>query len=107
MAGFAINLGDVIRMWILLDVGVAVVALQVSMHAGAELVGIDRDAVSVCVLHRLVAVTCQAIRLRGQPVGHNYQDKGQDAERDGPATSAGLEQGQQALSRAHNNSNDE
>lgn len=56
MAGFAVDLGDLIGMRVLLDVGVAVIALQASVHAGTELVAIDRDAVAICVLHRLVAV---------------------------------------------------
>ena len=40
VAGLAVNLGDVIRMGIFLDVGVAIVALQAAMDAGAELLAI-------------------------------------------------------------------
>ena len=46
VAGFAVNFGDVVRMGILLDVGMAVVALQIAVDAGVELVAVDRDAVA-------------------------------------------------------------
>ena len=90
MAGFAVHLGDVVGMRILLDIGMAVVALQASMHAGAELVAVDGDAVTGCVLHRLVAVAGQAIRLGGQPVRKTEPKKGQEAERDRAVPSNGM-----------------
>jgi hypothetical protein len=94
-------------MRVLLDVGVAVIALQASMHAGTELVAIDRDAVTGCILHRLVAVASQAIRLRGEPVGRNEHGQGQEAERDGPAPSKGLDQAKKQRGWPQGNSNEE
>jgi len=63
MAGFAVDFGDVIGMGVLLDVSVAVAALEAAMDAGAELVAIDGDAVACGVLHGFVGVAGEAIRL--------------------------------------------
>ena len=40
MTGFALDLGNVVRMGILLDVRMAVIALQATVGAGAELVAV-------------------------------------------------------------------
>ncbi len=107
MAGLAVDLGDLVGVRVLLDVGVAVVALQAAVNAGTELVAIDRDAVAGCILHRLVAVASQAICLCGQAVGHNEHSHGQKAECDGPAPSGGPEQVEQPLGWNDNDSNQE
>ena len=65
VAGLAVDLGDVVGMRIFLDVGVAVVALQAAVNAGTEFVAVDGDAVAGGVLHGLVAMAGQAIRLCG------------------------------------------
>lgn len=75
VTGFAINFSNVVRMGIFLDVRMAVIALQAAVDAGAELVAVYRDAVACCVLHRLVAMACQAVRLRREKMGR--QDKGE------------------------------
>src|ERR1700722_10830019 len=93
-------------MRVLLDVGVAIVALQAAVHAGIEFVAIDRVALAGCVLHGLVAMTSQAIRLRRQPVGQCEQEQGQEAKRGGPVPSNGLEQAEKPLGWADNNSNE-
>ena len=107
MAGFAVDSGDVIRMGVLLDIGMAVIALQASMHAGAELVAIDRDAVARCILHGLVAVASQAIRLRDQPVRHGQQRQRQEPQGDGTAPSNGSKQAERSLACPNNNCSDE
>lgn len=107
MAGFAVDLGDVIGMRILLDVGMAVVALEASVHAGAELVAINRNAVTGCVLHGLVAVACQAIRLRREPVRHCEQKQRHHAEQHGSAPSNAYQQSEEPLGGADDNGNQE
>jgi hypothetical protein len=107
VAGIAVDLGDLIGMRVLLDVGVAVIALQASVHAGTELVAIDRDAMAGCVLHRLVGVASQAIRLRGQPVGHSEQEYREEAESDGSMPPKCLEQAEEPLGWTDNYSNQE
>ncbi len=63
VAALAIDLRDVIRVRVFLDICVAVVALKAAMDAGAEFVPIYGDAVPGRILHRLVAVAGQALRL--------------------------------------------
>lgn len=63
MAGFAVDFGDVVGMRVFLNVGVAVVALKAAMAAGAELIAINCDAMAGSILHRLVAVAGEALRL--------------------------------------------
>ena len=69
VAGLALHLRHLLRMRILLDVHVAIVALQAAVNAVAKRLSIHGDAVSVRVLHRRVAMARQAIRLRIEPRG--------------------------------------
>ena len=69
VARLALDLGDVVGMRIFLDVGVAVVALQAAVNAGAEFVAIDGDAVPGGVLHGLVAVAAPGNQLARQGDG--------------------------------------
>jgi len=64
MAGLAFNLGNTFWVRILLDVGVASVASKAAVNACAEFVSVDRDAMARRILHRLVAVTGEAVSLR-------------------------------------------
>ena len=68
VAGLAVDLDDMIGVRILLDIGVAVVALQATVNAGAELVSVDRDAVALRIGHALVAVTGETVSLRNETV---------------------------------------
>ena len=67
MAGLALHLRHLLRVRILLDVHVAVVAFHAAMNAVAKRLPIHGDAVSVPILHRRVAMARQAVRLRMQP----------------------------------------
>ena len=80
MAGFAIDFGDVVRMGIFLDVRVAVIALQTPVNAGAELVAVDRDAVTGCILHCLVAMAGKAVGLRCKAMRRNEDHDEEKAE---------------------------
>ena len=82
MAGFAVDLRDVIGMRVLLDVGVTVIALQTAVNAGTELVSIDRDAVPGCVLHGLVGMAGQTVGLRSQAMGRQEKRECDKAECD-------------------------
>ncbi len=78
VAGLALHLRHLVRMRIFLDVRVAIVAFQAAVNAVAERLSVHRDAVPVGILHRLVSVAGQAIRLRVQPDGrHRQQQRGQ------------------------------
>ena len=79
MAGFAFDLGNMLRVRILLDVGVASVAPKAAVNAGAELVAINCDAVPSCILHRLVAVTGEAVSLRVEKARRRGKHHRQDA----------------------------
>jgi len=75
VASLAVDRGDVVGMRILLDVGVAVVALQAAVNALAELLAIDCNAVSLRILHGLIAVAGEAICLGPQSArGHGNQE---------------------------------
>lgn len=69
VAGLAFNLRNVFGVRVLLDVSVAVVALQAAMDAGTECLPVHRNAMPGGILHRLIAMTCQAICLRQDPHG--------------------------------------
>jgi hypothetical protein len=60
---------------ILLDVSVTIVALQAAVDAGAEFLSIHCDAVPGGVLHRLIAMTRQAICLGPTLHGQATQQK--------------------------------
>ena len=107
MAGFAVHLGDVIGMGIFLDVGVAVVALQAAVNAGTELVAINGDAVAGGVLHRFVAVACEAISLRSEIAGRQQHQKREEAEGECPAMSDRFEEGVQPIGWTGNNCDQE
>lgn len=63
MAYCALNLRGMIRMGIVLDVGVAIAALQTAVNARRKLGTVHCDAVPGGILHGLIAVACEAIRL--------------------------------------------
>lgn len=92
MAGLAVHSGDVVRMRIFLDVGVAVVALQAAVNTGAELVAINGDAVPSGVLHGFVTMAGEAICLRSQVTGRQEDQKRQKTESDCAATSSKSEE---------------
>ena len=80
MAGFAIDLCDVIGMGIFLDVGVAVVALQAAVNVGAKLVSINGDAVAGGILHGFIAVTGKAFGLRSKVQRHKEECQDDETE---------------------------
>jgi hypothetical protein len=63
VAGRAFDRRDLVGVRITLDVGVAVLALEDSVNAGAKLVSVDADAVARCILHARVGVACKAIAI--------------------------------------------
>lgn len=75
VAGLALNLSDVVRMRIALDVGVARVAAQTAVNAGAELIAIDGDTVPGSILHSLVAMAGEAVGLSNETARHKGQRK--------------------------------
>ena len=81
MARLAIDLGNVVGMRVLLDIGMAVITLQAAVDAGAELVAVDGNAVAGRILHRLVAMTGEAISLRCKVMWRKEDHEGQKAER--------------------------
>lgn len=103
MACLAVNLRDVIRMRIFLDVRMAVIALQAAVDAGAEFVAIYGDAVACGILHRLVAMACEAISLRCQIMGRQEDKKREKAESERPAMSNRFEEGVQPIGWTGNN----
>ena len=64
MAALAVHLHYLVRMRIFLDRRVAVVALHAAVNAVGKRLAIHGDAVTVRILHALVAVAGQAIGLR-------------------------------------------
>ena len=66
VAALALYLGHSIRMWILLDAGMAIVAFQAAVDAVAEGLAVHRHAVPCGILHARVPMARQAIRLRGE-----------------------------------------
>ena len=93
VAGFAIDFGNVIGVGIFLDVGVAVVTLQATVNAGAELVAVDGDAVACRILHGLVAMAGEAVRLRRQVMGRQEDRECEEADSDCPVMSNKPEKG--------------
>ena len=76
VAGLAVDSGDVIGVWVFLDVRVAIVALQAAVDAGAELISIDRNTMSRGVLHRLIRVAGETLRLcTNQPWSEGHRNK--------------------------------
>ena len=75
MTTLALDLDWLVRMRVALDGCVASVASLAAVHAVAKRLAIDGNAVTVGVLHGLVAVACQAIRLRVQPARNRDQEK--------------------------------
>jgi hypothetical protein len=61
-------------MRIALDASVAVAALKAAVNAVAELLAINRDAVSRGVGHARVAVASQTVRLRTKGAGRKRQN---------------------------------
>jgi len=75
VAALALHLRHLLRMRILLDVRVAIVALKASVNALAKGLPIHGDAVPVRILHGLVAMARQALRLRIEPAGREHQQQ--------------------------------
>ncbi len=67
MAFLAVNLGHLLGVRILLDVRVAIVALQAAVNAFAKHLAVNGNAVPVAVGHAGVAVACKTLRLRPEP----------------------------------------
>ena len=80
MTGLAVDYRDVIGMRIFLDVRVAVIALQTPVNAGAELVAVDGDAVTGCILHCLVAMAGKAVGLCCKAMRRNEDHDEEKAE---------------------------
>ncbi len=87
VTGLAVNLGDVVRMGIFLDVCVAIVALQAAVDAGAELLTIHRNAMPGGILHGLIAMTGEAICLRDKSTRRKQERDCDEAKRNSPAAS--------------------
>ena len=66
VAGVALHLRDLLRMRIILDVGVTVVALEAAVDALAETVAIHADVVARGILQPFVRVAGKAVGLRDQ-----------------------------------------
>lgn len=62
-------------MRVILDVGVAVIALEAAVDARRKLSAVDCDAVTGGILHGLIAVACQAIRLCTRSEWRQHQEK--------------------------------
>jgi hypothetical protein len=73
---FALNLRRLRGVRIIVNVLVAVAALEHTMNTGVELVGIDADVFAVGVLHGGVAVAGKTIDVRVQrPRGHDQKKR--------------------------------
>jgi hypothetical protein len=81
VARLALDLGDVVWVRILLDVGMAVVALQAAVDACTELAAIDGDAVTCGVGHGFVTVAREAISLRSEAARSDKQRQPQKSKR--------------------------
>lgn len=66
MTLFAVDLRNLVRMRVLLDVLVAVVAFEAAMDAFAEYLAVYCDAMPIAVGHAGIAVACEAFGLGGQ-----------------------------------------
>lgn len=75
-------------MRVTLDVCVAIAALETAMRAGLEGIPIHRDAVAGCVLHVLVAMTGEAVRLRVESAGYECGEKESQCRGEYPAPGA-------------------
>ena len=64
VATLALHWRHLIRMRILLDAGVAIVALQAAVDAGAKVVGIHADTVPQSILHPCAPMAGEAVRGR-------------------------------------------
>ncbi len=63
-------------MRVIVNVLMAVAALQDSMHAGVEFIGIDADALAVGILQGGVAVAGKTIDVRvHRPCGHDQKKR--------------------------------
>ena len=64
MALLALNLRNLVRVRILFDIGMAVVAFKAAVNTPAEHLAINGNAVSVRVAHARIAMACKTLRLR-------------------------------------------
>jgi len=62
-------------MWIVLDGAMAIAALQVAVHAGAEDAGIHAYIVPGGVLHAFVPVAAEAIEIRLRDARYSENQK--------------------------------
>ena len=66
VAALALHRSDMIRVRIRLDVSMTITALEAAVHAGLENLPVDGDAVPGRILHVLVGVAGEAVRLCSQ-----------------------------------------
>jgi hypothetical protein len=67
VAGVALDLGDLVRVRILLDVGVTFIAFQAAVNAFGERVAIHADVMAGGILQTFVGVTGETVTLRQGP----------------------------------------
>ncbi len=79
VAGIALDLSDLLRVRIFLDVGVAFTAFQAAVNAFGEGVAIHADVMAGGILQTLVGVTGKTVGLRQGPSWskHNQQKRNQ------------------------------
>ena len=75
VAARALHLRYLVRMRILLDVSVAIVALQAAMNALAKGLSVHSNAVPIRILHGRVAMAREALGLRMQPARTHRQQQ--------------------------------
>ena len=107
MACLAFDLGDVVGMRVVLDVGVAGVAPEAAVNAGPKLLPVDGDAVARCILHGLVTVAGQAIRLREQNARRRDKQEHPCTKKNCTGRMGGLDLAVQPLATADKNCNKE
>ena len=107
MTAFAVNLSDMVGMRIFLDVGVAIIALQAAVDAGAELIAVNGDAVSGCILHRLVSMAGETVGLCGKAMRPEKDRECHKAERGRPVMSEYPRHIGQPFGCPHNNCDEE
>jgi hypothetical protein len=75
MAGFALDRRQVIGVRIVVNIFVAVAALEAAVNARVKLIGVDADGLAVGVLHGGVAVAGETIDIRVERARGQGEDK--------------------------------
>ena len=86
VAGITLHLGDLVRVRIALDIGVAGIAAQAAVDALAERIAVHADVVAGGILEPLVGVARQAVRLGSKPArkhGNQQQNNAAGPKRKG------------------------